>query len=109
MGGLDEQHVIVGAHNTETGESQWWTDRGWVEGELDDRYAVDFLRDGELVRREASADVDAWSEGPWVTVRVPLDQGLADITALDVHTPTGTSRVPADRIAVYHGTAFATP
>jgi hypothetical protein len=108
MSELDEHHVLVGAHNTETGESEWWTDRGWIDGDRDAQYGVDFLRDGELVRSEG-ADVDAWSEGPWVTVRVPLEDGLADITAIDVHAPTGTSRVGVDRIRVYHGSAFATP
>lgn len=108
MSELEERHVLVGSHNTETGESLWWTDRGWVEGERDDRYAIDFVRDGEVVRSE-TADVDPWSEGPWVTVRVPLEDGLTDLTAIDVKTPIGTRRVAARDIAVYHGRAFATP
>jgi hypothetical protein len=108
MSELDEHHVLVGTQNTETGESYWWTDRGWVDDATEGRWAIDFLRDGELVRSE-NADVDAWSEGPWVTVRAPLADGLADLTAIDVKAPTGTSRVPADRIRMYHGAAFATP
>jgi hypothetical protein len=108
MSGWGEQHVLMGTVNTQTGESHWWTDRGWIEDEDDAAYSIEFLRGDEVVRSE-EADVDAWSEGPWVTVRVPLAEGLADVTAIAVKTPTGTRRVPAREIAVYHRTALATP
>jgi hypothetical protein len=94
------REVLVGAVNTETGASTWWTDRGWIEPDeaRDTRYTIDFRAGDDVMVRE-TADVDAWSEGPWVTVRVPLVEHFArDVTAIEATTPSGVQRVEAGQI-----------
>lgn len=93
--------VLVGTMNTETGESQWWTDVGHVEA-ADTLAAASSiaLRNGDGELHVGAADVDAWSEGPWVTVRanLPAAQTVAAATDFELRTPTRTVRFAKDAV-----------
>jgi hypothetical protein len=92
---------LIGTMNPETGESHWWTEPGYVEPS-DAVFAassIALLQGADDLHVEA-ADVDAWSEGPWVTVRANLPPAttLDKTTAIELRTPTRTVRV--DKSAV---------
>jgi hypothetical protein len=92
--------VLVGTMNTETGEAQWWTEPGVVEqgDTLGSASTLAGLPDGAEIDH-AKADVDAWSEGPWVTIRANLPaSATASATAFELRTPTRT--VAFDRQSV---------
>jgi hypothetical protein len=93
--GMSETTQLVGTMNPETGESHWWTERGYVEpSDTIAANTVALLGDaGEL--HVAAADVDAWSEGPWVTVRanLPPQATIAKAKTLELRTPGRTVRV----------------
>jgi len=82
--------------NPETGESHWWTEPGYVEPS-DAIFAAStvVLLDGANELHVAAADIDAWSEGPWVTVRanLPPESTIAKASAVELRTPARTVRV----------------
>jgi hypothetical protein len=93
--------MLVGTVNTETGESNWWTERGHVGAADTVAAAGDIVlvgAAGDL--HSAAADVDAWSEGPWVTVRanLPEDDMLAAAEAFELRTAERVTRVARDRV-----------
>lgn len=94
--GASESTQLIGTMNPETGESHWWTEPGYVEP-TDAILAASsvVLLDGTDELHVAAADVDAWSEGPWVTVRanLPPEATIAKASALELRTPTRTVRV----------------
>lgn len=107
---LEGEFVLVGTYNTETGESQWWTDRGYVLPEdAVGSFALGFEIEGEALENAEYVAVDAWSEGPWVTVRAPLPADFDRVTSLVVEAPAATSRVEASAIARHHVKALQTP
>lgn len=107
---LEGQFVLVGAYNTETGESQWWTDRGYVLPEdAADSFALGFEVEDEVLENAEVVAVDAWSEGPWVTVRAPLPADFERVTSLVVQAPAATSRVEASTIVRHHAGGLQTP
>jgi hypothetical protein len=94
--------MLFGTLNTDTGESQWWTEPGSVTAD-DERNATSQLavlgEGGEL--HVAGADVDAWSEGPWVTVRANLPQGadaMAAAQAFELRMPGKITRISRDLV-----------
>lgn len=93
---MDASRILVGAVNTETGESEWWTDRGWVEPDDVEEFArLTYVGDG--ITEQTEIDVDPWSEGPWVTVRAPLAMEL-DFTSLALDLPQAQIDVPRARV-----------
>ncbi|MBC8072129.1 MAG: hypothetical protein IAG13_27660 [Deltaproteobacteria bacterium] len=93
--------ILVGTVNTESGESNWWTERGHVEASDTVAAAGDLVlvgAAGDL--HSASADIDAWSEGPWVTVRanLPDDAVVAGAEAFELRTAQRVTRVARDQI-----------
>ncbi|HWB80553.1 MAG TPA: hypothetical protein VG755_36565 [Nannocystaceae bacterium] len=94
--------MLVGTMNTDTGESHWWTEPGLVTAD-DERTATSQLAVlGEAGETHvAAADVDAWSEGPWVTVRANLPDGadaMAAAQAFELRMPGKTTRIARDRV-----------
>jgi len=90
---MDRSSVLMGSVNSETGESHWWVDRGWVEPEaLQEFTRLRYMVDGE-VGAETPVAVMPWSEGPWVTVRAPLN-APEDYTTLELDLPTAHLVVP---------------
>jgi hypothetical protein len=93
--------ILFGTMNPETGESHWWTDRGQLAAEDVEIAAGDLtMRMGDEVLHVSAADVDPWSEGPWVTVRANLPDSvtLAAIDAFEVRTPRATLSLPRSAI-----------
>jgi hypothetical protein len=93
--GMSESTQLIGTMNTETGESHWWTESGYVApSDTIAAHSVALLGEaGDL--HVGAADVDAWSEGPWVTVRanLPPQATIAKANAVELRTPTRTVRV----------------
>lgn len=90
---------LVGAVNPETGEAIWWTDRGAVDADAGATRWPVALRsdDGGSVATQAA--VYPWSEGPWVTVRVPLVAAELDhLVGLGLAAPQRTIQTPASAI-----------
>ena len=93
---MDANRILVGAVNTETGESEWWTDRGWVEPDDVEEFArLTYV--GDELSEETEIDVDPWSEGPWVTVRAPLAMEM-EFTALELDLPQARIEIPRNRV-----------
>jgi len=94
--GMSESTQLIGTMNPETGESHWWTEPGYVEPS-DAIFAAStvVLLDGANELHVAAADIDAWSEGPWVTVRanLPPESTIAKASAVELRTPARTVRV----------------
>lgn len=97
---MEGSRIMVGAVNTETGESNWWTDRGWVEpADLRSDSTLTFV--GEGSNAETPVAIDAWSEGPWVTVRAPMPLTTGqDFTGLRLTTPDRTIAVQRQDVAI---------
>jgi hypothetical protein len=98
--------MLVGTLDTQTGESHWWTEPGFVDASDTSGSTTDLVLVGAAGgdRREraapvelhtSAADVDAWSEGPWVTVRANLPAaGVVSATdAFELRMPDRTTRV----------------
>ncbi len=88
--------ILVGTYNPETGESAFWTE----PGELAPPDTVGSAASLALVGpggplHVSSADVDAWSEGPWVTVRANLPtRAVVDASeAFELRLPQHTARI----------------
>jgi len=93
---MDASRILVGAVNTETGESEWWTDRGWVEpGDTEEFARLRYVGDG--ASEEIEIDVDPWSEGPWVTVRAPLAMEM-EFTTLELELPQRHIEISRDQV-----------
>jgi hypothetical protein len=96
VGAPPQGTMLVGTIDTKSGEATWWTEPGHVTAD-DERAATSQLAvlgdAGDL--HVAGADVDAWSEGPWVTVRanLPDDATLAAATAFELRAPSKTTRI----------------
>jgi hypothetical protein len=52
---------------------------------------------------------DAWSEGPWVTVRAPLPTDFEAVTEIQLDTPSLTTRASRSDIRTFHIDALQTP
>jgi hypothetical protein len=107
---LDGRYLLAGSLNTETGETVWWTDRGWVEPEdatPNHRVRFDFA--------DASQDetllvqADPWTEGPWVSIRAPLPADFEEVTEIQLDTPSFTTRTPKSAVKVFHSDSFVAP
>ncbi len=110
QGALEGRYILTGSVNTETGEASWWTDRGWVDAEMaEPNHRMRFtFYDGT---EDDSMLVDAlpWSEGPWMTVRVPLPTDFEAVTSFQLDTPTLTSAAPRSAVKVFHADSLQTP
>ncbi|MEM6989943.1 MAG: hypothetical protein AAF721_05585 [Myxococcota bacterium] len=96
---MGDSLVLVGAVNTETGESNWWTDHGWVEPDDFEEFATLHYEGGTLPE-ETPVAIDPWSEGPWVTVRAPLAPAM-DFNAIRLETAQSTVQVTRDRVQMF--------
>jgi hypothetical protein len=93
--------MLVGTVNTESGASHWWTERGHVEpGDTVLAASELALVDGSGTLHSEAADVDAWSEGPWVTVRanLPEDAVVAAADAFELRMPGRVTRVSRELV-----------
>ncbi len=107
-GALEGRYLLTGSVNTETGESVWWTDRGWVEPEQATpnhriRFSYEDGDDDELL-----VEADPWTEGPWVTIRAPLPTDFEAVREIQLDTPSLTARAPKSEVQVYHLNSFTT-
>ncbi len=96
-----ESTMLVGTMNTNTGESQWWTEPGVVApGDALASASTVVLLDGDVEIHVSAADVDPWSEGPWVTVRanLPAQAMVATTAAFELRTPSRTVRFNKDAV-----------
>jgi hypothetical protein len=84
------EFVLVGMLDPRTGESTWFTDRGSLaQHRTDAGYEIEFRSAGTLVARQRAV-VDAWTEGPRLTLRVPLVPGFdVEVDEIEVRTPHG--------------------
>ncbi len=93
--------ILVGLVNTEDGESMWWTEPGAVDPSdtLASASSVAML-DGDVPLHVGAADVDPWSEGPWVTVRANLPESatIEKVAAFELRTPSRTVRFGKDAV-----------
>lgn len=100
---LEGRHVLTGSVNTETGESVWWTDRGWVEEEnATPNHRLEFAFDDASSHETLMVQADPWTEGPWVTVRAPLPEDFDAVTEIRLDTPSLTARAPRSAIRTFH-------
>lgn len=107
---LEGRYLLTGSVNTETGESVWWTDRGWVEPEdATPNHRLRFSFADASIDDTLLVDADPWTEGPWVSVRAPLPEDFQAVTEIQLDTPTLTARAPKSEIRVLHVDSFATP
>ncbi len=93
--------MLVGTLDTESGESHWWTEPGQIaEGDsLASASELAVLGEaGEL--HVAPADVDAWSEGPWVTIRanLPDEATLAASGSFELRMPGRIAHVSRELV-----------
>jgi hypothetical protein len=97
----EDQAVLVGAVNLETGQAQWWTDRGGIS-HPDQGHSLRFMA-GESVLDSAQVQIDAWSEGPMITVRAPLPAGYDDeVTGIEYLGPDRSFAAPRSEVTSYH-------
>lgn len=107
---MQGRYVLTGSVNTETGEASWWTDRGWVEPEqATPNHRIRFSFDDASTDDELMVQADAWSEGPWVTVRAPLPTDFEAVTEIQLDTPSLTTRASRSDIRTFHIDALQTP
>jgi hypothetical protein len=103
---------LMGTMNTETGESHWWTVPGHLEAADIAKATSDVtLQLGDQTLHVSAADVQAWSEGPWVTVRADLPDSvtMAAADAFELRTPTRRISVPTSAIRFDLAGSLATP
>lgn len=104
VGMPEDQAVMVGMINPETGEAHWFTERGYIadSSELTEGHELLFLA-GDEVLETAEVEVHSWSEGPGITVRAPLPAGYdADVTAIEYRAPSRTYAASRAAVASYH-------
>jgi hypothetical protein len=93
--------ILVGTLNPETGESNFWTERGFVEPQdtAGSPHTLALVA-GDIDLHSTAADVDAWSEGPWVTVRanLPAEAMIAGSDAFELRMPERTARIARERV-----------
>ncbi len=107
---LEGRYVLTGAVNTETGEAQWWTDRGWVEPEdAEANHRVRFSYDDATSDDTLLVDAQPWSEGPWITVRAPLPADFEAVSAIQLDTPSLTANAPRSAIKAFHVNSLLAP
>lgn len=107
---LEGRYLLTGSLNTETGETVWWTDRGWVEPEdatPNHRLRFDFADASQ--HETLLVQADPWTEGPWVSIRAPLPPDFEDVTEIQLDTPSFTTRTPKAEVKVFHGDTFVAP
>ncbi|MEM6994409.1 MAG: hypothetical protein AAF721_28095 [Myxococcota bacterium] len=96
-----EAVMLVGMLNPSTGEQHWWTDRGTLTAAdyQSDAWPLAYvMHDGSRV--SSTAAVNAWSEGPWVSVRAPLSPATAvSLQSVELTTAARTLTVQASAIA----------
>lgn len=97
---LDDHAVLVGAVNPQTGEAQWWTDRGTVSMPTEGHTMR--LLAGDEVLEQTPVQVSAWSEGPWVTVRAPLTATFDTATEIELVAPTQSIRAPRASVKEFY-------
>ncbi len=107
---MQGQYVLMGSVNTETGESHWWTDRGWVEdADRKADHSVRFMLGDDVLSESTQVDVDPWSEGSWVSVRAPLPEDFEVVTAIELAAPTFAAVAPRTEIALHHLQSLQVP
>ncbi len=107
---LEGRYVLTGAVNTQTGEAQWWTDRGWVEPEdAEANHRIRFSFEDASGDDELLVDAQPWSEGPWMTVRAPLPDDFEAVTAIQLDTPSLTASAPRSAIKAFHMNSLQAP
>ncbi len=101
VGMPDDAAVLAGAVNLETGEAQWWTDRGGISNPTEG-HTMQFLA-GEEAIEIADVQIDHWSEGPMISVRAPLPADYdAAVTGIQYLAPSRSFAVPRAAITSYH-------
>jgi hypothetical protein len=103
--------ILVGTLDTQTGESHWWTEPGVVEASDASGTTDLVLRAGDGELHRAAADVDAWSEGPWVTVRanLPSSAVVAATDAFELHMPDRTLSIAREKVRFDLARSLAAP
>ncbi len=108
VGMPEDDNVLVGALNLETGVAQWWTDRGGITTPTEG-HSMRFVVGDELLEL-ADVQIDHWSEGPMITVRAPLPAGFdGAVTGIEYLGPNRQMEVPRSAIATYHHADAFTP
>ncbi|MBK8241606.1 MAG: hypothetical protein IPK74_39360 [Deltaproteobacteria bacterium] len=66
---------------------------------------------GDIDLHSTAADVDAWSEGPWVTVRanLPAEAMIAGSDAFELRMPERTARIARERVRFDLAASMRTP
>ena len=106
---LEGRYLLTGSLNTETGESVWWTDRGWVEPEdATPNHRIRFSFEDASSDDTLLVHADPWTEGPWVSIRAPLPEDFDAVTEIQLDTPSLTARAPKSEIRVFHSDSLAT-
>ncbi|MBK8240606.1 MAG: hypothetical protein IPK74_34215 [Deltaproteobacteria bacterium] len=104
--------ILVGTLNPETGESNFWTERGFVEPQdtAGSPHTLALVA-GDIDLHSTAADVDAWSEGPWVTVRanLPAEAMIAGSDAFELRMPERTARIARERVRFDLAASMRTP
>lgn len=93
-------HMLVGNLDPESGRASWWVERGQVDAAdvAGSASELAVLSGGAPIHVDA-ADVDAWSEGSWVTVRANLPAAvLEQADDLELRLPGSTHRITRDAI-----------
>jgi hypothetical protein len=105
----EDQAVLVGSVDPESGRAQWWTERGGVTA-TSQGHALRFMAGGAVLET-TGAQVNAWSEGKGFTVRAPLPAGFdEEVTAIEYVGPEQAFVAPRAAVASYHRPdALATP
>jgi hypothetical protein len=98
----EDQAMLVGSVDPESGRAQWWTERGGLTTRSDG-HELRFMA-GDAVLETTAARIDAWSEGSGFTVRAPLPASwdADEITAIEY---VGSERIfaaPRAAVASYH-------
>ncbi|MCA9655876.1 MAG: hypothetical protein H6712_12410 [Myxococcales bacterium] len=104
VGMPDGDAVLVGMINPETGEASWWTEPGFIADAVERPagHELRFLAGDEVIDVE-SVQVEAWTEGPGITVRAPLPAGYdAEVTAIEYREPARSYLAPRESVASYH-------
>jgi hypothetical protein len=93
--------ILVGNVDTQTGESHWWTEPGFVDAS-DASGTTDLVLVGEGSQElhASPADVDAWSEGSWVTVRanLPSKSVVAAAGAFELRMPDRNLAIAREQV-----------
>jgi len=98
----EDQAMLVGSVDPESGRAQWWTERGGITT-ASEGHALRFMA-GDAVLETTGAQVDAWSEGTGFTVRAPLPASwdAEEVTSIEYAGPERAFAAPRTAVASYH-------